>query len=174
MATTYKWQFAPRFRRNAFGWKSQPPIQRIKEALAEIKTAARKEPVLAAAGAVLFLEKLAPAIEGVDSSSGAIGTAVNRAIETLVTISTDARAAYNGFALIATVIPRWSRAKVGGKCPSNQRNLRSSALGVFPSSRMMECSRQRQSMRTPHPLIVQWGRPTASARNYAGQRFRTR
>jgi hypothetical protein len=86
MATTYKWQFAPRFRRNAFGWKSDTPIQRIKEALAEIKAAAKKEPVLAAEGAVLFLEKLAPAIEQVDSSSGGIGSAVNRAIETLVPI----------------------------------------------------------------------------------------
>jgi hypothetical protein len=86
MATTYKWQFAPRFRRNAFGWKSDTPIQRIKEALAEIKALAKKEPVLAADGAVLFLEKLAPAIEQVDSSSGGIGSAVNRAIETLVPI----------------------------------------------------------------------------------------
>lgn len=84
--STYKWQFAPRFRRNAFGWKSDTPIQRIKEALAEIKAVAKKEPVLAADGAVLFLEKLAPAIEQVDSSSGGIGSAVNRAIETLVPI----------------------------------------------------------------------------------------
>jgi tetratricopeptide (TPR) repeat protein len=86
MATAYKWQFAPRFRRNAFGWKSATAIQRIKEALAEIKAVAKKEPVLAAEGAVLFLEKLAPAIEQVDSSSGGIGSAVNRAIETLVPI----------------------------------------------------------------------------------------
>jgi hypothetical protein len=86
MATAYKWQFAPRFRRNAFGWKSDTPIQRIKEALVEIKAIAKKEPVLAAEGAVLFLEKLAPAIEQVDSSSGGIGSAVNRAIETLVPI----------------------------------------------------------------------------------------
>jgi hypothetical protein len=86
MATTYKWQFAPRFRRNAFGWKSATPITRIKEALAEIKAVTKKEPVLAAEGAVLFLEKLAPAIEQVDSSSGGIGSAVNRAIETLVPI----------------------------------------------------------------------------------------
>lgn len=84
--TTCKWQFAPRFRRNAFGWKSDTPILRIKEALAEIKAVAKKEPVLAAEGAVLFLEKLAPAIEQVDSSSGGIGSAVNRAIETLVPI----------------------------------------------------------------------------------------
>jgi hypothetical protein len=34
----------------------------------------------------LFLAKLAPAIEQVDSSSGGIGSAVNRAIETLVPI----------------------------------------------------------------------------------------
>ena len=86
MTTAYKWQFAPRFRRNAFGWKSDTPIQRIKEALVEIKTVAKKEPALAAEGAVLFLEKLAPAIEQVDSSSGGIGSAVNRTIETLVPI----------------------------------------------------------------------------------------
>ena len=42
--------------------------------------------MLTAEGAVLFLEKLAPAIEQVDSSSGGIGSAVNRAIETLVHI----------------------------------------------------------------------------------------
>jgi hypothetical protein len=86
MATAYKWQFAPRFRRAAFGWKSNTPILRIKEALTEIKAVGKKEPVLAAEGAVLFLEKLAPAIEQVDSSSGGIGSAVNRAIETLVPI----------------------------------------------------------------------------------------
>jgi len=88
--TTHKWQFTSRFRRNAFGWKSQPPILRIKEALAEIKQVARKEPVLAAEGAVLFLEKLSPALEHVDSSSGALGSAVNRAIETLAPIITKA------------------------------------------------------------------------------------
>ncbi len=86
MATAFKWQFSARFRRNTFGWKSQTPIQRIKEALAEIKAVAKKEPVLAADGAILFLEKIAPAIENVDSSSGAIGSAVNRAIETLADI----------------------------------------------------------------------------------------
>ena len=62
MATTHKFQFAPRFRRRAFGWKSNTPILRIKEALSEIKAIAKKEPVLAAEGAVLFLKRLAPAI----------------------------------------------------------------------------------------------------------------
>jgi hypothetical protein len=89
--TAYKWQFAARLRYHAFGWKSDKPIQRIKEALTEIKQVAKKEPALAAEGAVLFLEKISPAIEEVDSSSGAIGTMVNRAIETLVPIIAKAK-----------------------------------------------------------------------------------
>ena len=84
MGDVHKWQFAPRFRRNAFGWRSDTPRQRIKEALAEIKQVARKEPILAAEGMVLLLEKLSPALEQVDSSSGAIGSAVNKVIETAV------------------------------------------------------------------------------------------
>lgn len=90
--TAFKWQFTARFRNRAFGWKSDKPIQRIKEALTEIKQVAKKEPVLAAEGTVLFLEKISPALEGVDSSSGAIGNAVNRAIETLVPIIAKAKA----------------------------------------------------------------------------------
>ena len=84
--SAHKWQFTSRFRHQAFGWRSDTPIQRIKEALAEIKLVARKEPVIAAEGAVTLLEKISPALEQVDSSSGAIGTAVTRAIETLVPI----------------------------------------------------------------------------------------
>ena len=82
----HRWQFAARFRRNAFGWRSQPAIPRVHEALVEIRRVARRDPVLAAEGAVLFLEKVSPALEHVDSSSGAIGTAVNHAIEELVSI----------------------------------------------------------------------------------------
>ena len=54
--------------------------------MSEIKKAARKDPVLAADGAVTLLERLSPALEQVDSSSGAIGTAVNNAIAELVPI----------------------------------------------------------------------------------------
>jgi len=84
--STHKWQFSSRFRRNAFGWRSDTPIQRIKEAVSEIKQIAKKEPVLGALGAVTLLEKLSPALEQVDSSSGALGSAVNGAIDTLVRI----------------------------------------------------------------------------------------
>lgn len=84
--SAHKWQFASRFKRNAFGWKSDAPILRLKEAIAEIKLVAKKEPALAAEGAVTLLEKLPPAIEQVDSSSGALGSAVHRAIDILVPI----------------------------------------------------------------------------------------
>src|SRR5208283_4052780 len=88
----HKWTFAPRFRRNAFGWRSQPALARVKEAVSEIKKTVRKDPVLAAEGAVLFLERVSTALANVDSSSGAIGTAVNNAIATLVPIITTAPA----------------------------------------------------------------------------------
>ena len=80
------WAFRARFRRNAFGWRSAPAVARIKEAVAEIRKAARSDPRRGAEGAVLFLERVAPAIEHVDGSSGSIGTAVNRAIEQMVPI----------------------------------------------------------------------------------------
>jgi hypothetical protein len=87
----YAWRFKARFRRHAFGWRSQPAITRVKEAVAEIRQAARQHPTLGGEGAVVFLERLSPALEHVDSSSGAIGTAVNHAIAALVPIIADAR-----------------------------------------------------------------------------------
>ncbi len=72
------------FSPSAFGWRSDLPIKRIQEALKEIKQLARKEPVLAAEGAIVLLGKLSPALEQVDSSSGALGSNVNKAIEGLV------------------------------------------------------------------------------------------
>jgi hypothetical protein len=82
----YAWAFRARFRRDAFGWKSQPAITRVREAVAEIKKVAKREPLVAAEGAVLFLERVSPALSHVDGSSGAIGSAVNHAIEGLVAL----------------------------------------------------------------------------------------
>ena len=76
----YRWEFQARFRRHAFGWRSQPAVQRVKQAVSEVKAVARRDPMLGAEGAVLFLERVSPALEQVDSSSGAIGTAVYSAI----------------------------------------------------------------------------------------------
>jgi hypothetical protein len=86
MRSEHKWVFRGRFRRRGFGWRSQPAVQRIREAVSEITQAARKDPVLGAEGAVQFLERVSPALEMVDSSSGAVGTAVNNAIEKLAAV----------------------------------------------------------------------------------------
>lgn len=62
----HAWAFAPRFRRGAFGWRSDPAIARIREALSEIKAINRKEPIPAAEGAVLFLSRLSPSLQSID------------------------------------------------------------------------------------------------------------
>jgi len=78
----HKWQFSAWFRRQRFGWRaSRLACQRIREAVKEISTVAKHEPVLAGEGAVLLLERLSPALMQVDSSTGALGTAANKAIE---------------------------------------------------------------------------------------------
>jgi hypothetical protein len=87
---SHKWQFAPRFKKNGFGWKSDAPILRIREALAEIKLVAKKEPLRAAEGALLFLSRVSASLMHVDSSSGALGAEVNHTIASLVPILTKA------------------------------------------------------------------------------------
>jgi hypothetical protein len=83
----HAWTFRSRFRRAAFGWKgSKLAIGRIHEALAEIRAALKRDAAEAAEGAVLFLEKLSPALCQVDSSSGALGNATNGAVQELVPI----------------------------------------------------------------------------------------
>lgn len=90
--TAPRWEFKARFRRHSFGWRSQPAVLRVRQAVTEIRQAARRDPVTGAEGAVALLERLSPALEQVDGSSGAIGTAVNHAIATLVPIIADAPA----------------------------------------------------------------------------------
>jgi hypothetical protein len=72
MGKASDWEFTKRFRRGGFGWRaSRLASERIAEALAEIRAVARRDPLHAADGAVRFLAKLSPALEQVDSSSGA-------------------------------------------------------------------------------------------------------
>ena len=83
----YKWTFPTRFRAGAYGWRaSRLACQRLREAVSEIKKVAKKEPVLGAEGAVRLMEKLWPALAHVDSSSGALGSAVNKALDALIPI----------------------------------------------------------------------------------------
>ena len=86
MATaSYAWAFRASLRRNAFGWSgTRKAIERLNEAVAEIDRMARTNPALAGEGAVLLLEKLSPAVNQIDSSSGALGSATNRVVEMMV------------------------------------------------------------------------------------------
>lgn len=87
------WAFTKRFRRGGFGWRaSRLAGERIAEALAEIRAVARHDPLRAADGAVRFLVKLSPALEQVDSSSGALGSAARAAVEALVPVIAQAPA----------------------------------------------------------------------------------
>ncbi len=84
---SHKWVFPARFRTGAYGWKaSKLACQRLREAVSEIKKVTRKDPVLGAEGAVRLLEKIWPSVEHVDSSSGALGSAVYRTLEALIPI----------------------------------------------------------------------------------------
>ena len=85
MAASPKWQFKTKFRANAYGWRgSKLAITRLKEAVTEIRTAAKSDPVAAGDGCVALMERLWPALQHIDTSSGALGTAVYKALEDLI------------------------------------------------------------------------------------------
>lgn len=66
--------------------------QRLREAVSEIKKVAKKEPKLGGEGAVLLIEKLWPALAHIDTSSGALGSAVNKALDDLIPVIVEAPA----------------------------------------------------------------------------------
>ena len=83
----HKWIFPTRFRTGAYSWKaSRLACQRLREAVSEIKKVTKKDPLLGAEGAIRLMEKLWPALEHIDTSSGALGTAVNKALDALIPI----------------------------------------------------------------------------------------
>ncbi|NQT50949.1 hypothetical protein HQ576_02800, partial [bacterium] len=85
MPSTRKWTFTSRFRNEAYGWRASAlASKRLKEAVSEIRKAAKADPILAADGAVTLMERIWPALQHVDGSSGALGNAVNRALEALI------------------------------------------------------------------------------------------
>ncbi len=83
----YKWIFPSRFRTGVYSWKaSRLACQRLREAVSEIKKVAKKDSVLGAEGVVRLIEKLWPALEHIDTSSGALGSAVYKALDVLIPI----------------------------------------------------------------------------------------
>lgn len=93
MAEKFKWEFRSKFRARALGWNgSKKAIENLKLALSEIKQVARKDQVLAGDGCVLLASRIWPAFEHIDTSTGALGSAVNKTLEALIPILIDAPA----------------------------------------------------------------------------------
>ncbi|MGH9663476.1 MAG: hypothetical protein ACRD9L_03515 [Bryobacteraceae bacterium] len=93
MPTKHTWMFKPRLRPHAFGWNgSHLACQRLKEAVTEIKKAARVDLVTAGDGVVSLMERIWPAFQGIDTSSGALGGTVNWAQDELLPVAIEAPA----------------------------------------------------------------------------------
>jgi hypothetical protein len=81
MTAGHRWAFKARFRAHGYGWHgSALASKRLKEAVREINSVAKSTPVLAAEGCVYLMERLWPALEHIDTSSGALGGAVHRTL----------------------------------------------------------------------------------------------
>ena len=71
--------FKAGMRARSYGWRgSQKAIARLKDAVSEIKAIRKRDPVAAGEGVVSLAERIWPAFEQIDTSSGALGNAVNR------------------------------------------------------------------------------------------------
>lgn len=93
MAAAPKWKFKAKLRSNAYGWRgSKLAISRLKEATSEIKSVARSNPVAAGDGVISLAERIWPAFQGIDTSSGALGAAVARTLDELIPLLIDAPA----------------------------------------------------------------------------------
>ena len=91
--TRHKWAFTARFRSRAYGWRGTGlATKRLKEAVTEIRKVARADPVLAAEGAVALMGRLWPALQDIDTSSGALGNAVNGTLVRLIPVLVSAPA----------------------------------------------------------------------------------
>ena len=55
-------------------------IGQLKGAATEIRSAAKSDPVAAGDGVVSLMERIWPALQGIDTSSGALGAAVFRTV----------------------------------------------------------------------------------------------
>ncbi len=83
----HKWKFKSYFRKQAYGWKGTAlASKRMREAVSEIKKVAKKEPALAGEGVIELFYRLYPALMQIDGSSGALGTAMNKTIESLLPV----------------------------------------------------------------------------------------
>ncbi|MCF7958032.1 MAG: hypothetical protein K9M57_06230 [Phycisphaerae bacterium] len=83
----HKWAFKACFRREAYAWNgSAKAAKRMKEAVSEIKKVARTDTALAGEGTVELFVRLYPASMRIDGSSGALGAATSKTIDTLIPV----------------------------------------------------------------------------------------
>jgi hypothetical protein len=79
------WAFRTNFRRGALGWRSSHiAVERVRAAVDEITREAGKNPGRSAEGIVVLFERISPAFENVDDSSGYLGDEIRAAIDDLV------------------------------------------------------------------------------------------
>lgn len=89
----HKWAFKPGMRAGAYSWRSSAKaIERLKSASAEIRAVNRADPITAAEGVIALASRIWPSFEHIDTSSGALGTAVRRSLDDLVPILIEAPA----------------------------------------------------------------------------------
>ena len=87
MAPVQKWQFKARMRARSYNWRGTAlATARLKAAVSEIKKVAKTDPVAAGDGVVSLMERIWPAFQDIDTSSGALGTAVNRTLDEVIPI----------------------------------------------------------------------------------------
>jgi hypothetical protein len=92
MVARQKWTFLARFRANAYGRRgSSLAIRRLREAVCEIIKVARTDPVQSTEGAIGLIERLWPALQGIDTSSGALGNGVQRTLQAILPVVIAAR-----------------------------------------------------------------------------------
>jgi len=83
----HRWAFTSRFRARAYGWPGSALAgKRLKEAVSEITAVAKSDRVLAGEGVVSLFERLWPALQDIDTSSGALGGVVHRTLAELIPV----------------------------------------------------------------------------------------
>ena len=81
----HKWKFKSHFRREAYGWKGTAlASKRMREAVSEIKKVTKADSSLAGEGVIELFCRLYPAMMFIDSSSGALGNAIDKTIQALI------------------------------------------------------------------------------------------
>ncbi|MCP5461884.1 MAG: hypothetical protein H7A34_01730 [bacterium] len=81
----HEWNFKKYFRKGAFGWKGTAlATKRLNEAVSEIKKVNKTDPLLAVEGCIILMERISSALEHIDSSSGALGNAVNHTLNEII------------------------------------------------------------------------------------------